>query len=123
MDAFTLILTNRSVHLESIEEADTSPFVARASRFRVQLEVRYRMVGDPQWRLGHTRNASRSGILFHADTPIPAATDLEIELVLPGTAVGEPHSRLHCAGHTVRMTDDAPPCVAATVGDYQLATV
>ena len=122
-DPFSLILTSRSVHPQPIAEATSQTFVARASRFSVQLEMRYRTAVDRQWRPGQTRNVSRSGILFHADAPIPPETEVELELVIPGTVAGEPPSRLCCAGNTVRMTDDASPSVAATVDEYRLGVL
>ena len=122
VDAFSLILTSRSVSLQPIEEAHPGTAVARASRFAVRIEIRYRTATDRQWRSGHVRNVSRSGVLFETADEVPLETDLELELVLPGVVAGEPPSRLHCAGHTVRTTGGPSPCVAATVGEYQLAT-
>ena len=120
-DAFSLILTSRSADAQSIDEMPAPETVPRASRFDVQLEMRYRTAVDRQWRPGHTRNVSRSGVLFSADAPIPAQTDVELVLVLSGTVAGEPPSQLRCAGQIVRSTDDTPHCVAAAVGEYQLA--
>ena len=42
-----------------------SPF--RAQRFNLQLPLKYRPIGEDDWRAGTTENISRSGMLFRAE--------------------------------------------------------
>ena len=122
-DAFSLILASPAANAQPITEPQQAATIPRASRFSVQLEMRYRAAGDRQWRFGHTRNISRSGVLFSADAPLDPDTPVELVLVLPGTVAGEPTSRLRCSGQVVRTTGEQPPYVAAAVVDYRLANV
>ena len=122
-DAFSLILASRAANAQLITEPQRPAATPRASRFSVQLEMRYRAAGDRQWRFGHTRNVSRSGVLFSADAPLDPETPVELVLVLPGTVAGEPSSRLRCRGQVVRTTGEQPSYVAAAVVDYRLANV
>src|SRR5581483_8833518 len=39
----------------------------RAQRFNLNLPLRYRLLGEENWRLGTTENISRSGLLFRAE--------------------------------------------------------
>jgi hypothetical protein len=122
-DAFSLILASRAADAQLVDETQQGAGIPRASRFSVQLEIRYRGARDRQWRVGHTRNISRSGVLFSADAPLDLETPVELVLVLPGTVAGEPPSHLRCRGQVVRTTDEQPPYVAAAVSAYRLASV
>ncbi len=42
--------------------------VQRATRFSVHMPVRYRAIGEGEWREGHTENISRTGVLFWVDS-------------------------------------------------------
>jgi hypothetical protein len=82
----------------------------RAPRFRLDLSVRYRPVGDAEWRQAKTGDISSSGVLVRADDPLPLDTRLEICVAL---AVSEPPARggeVSCVGRVVRV-------VAAPQGD------
>jgi hypothetical protein len=57
---------------------------SRATRFAMNLPVRYRARGDEDWSYGMTVNISCSGVLFRTARAVAAATPVEIELVLPG---------------------------------------
>ena len=69
-----------------------SPF--RAQRFNLHLPLKYRQLGEQDWREGTTENISRSGMLFEAEEVICSPTcKLEINLVLPPEIAGLSPSR------------------------------
>jgi len=75
----------------------------RAPRFRLDLTVRYRPVGDVEWRQAKTGDISSSGLLLRADDALPLDTRLELRVVL---AVSEPTPRageVSCVGRVVRL--------------------
>ena len=74
----------------------------RASRFPLHLLVRYRRVGDPEWRQGKTENISRSGVLFRAAELVLPDTDVELRLALPVAAPGREPPEVSCRGRVVR---------------------
>jgi PAS domain S-box-containing protein len=98
----------------------SSPF--RAQRFNLHLPVKYRLLGQDEWREGTTENISRSGMLFRAEETIPANAQLEIYLVLPAEIAGLSAAEVVCRGEIVRTTaPDRPamhPAVAAKILQY-----
>ena len=52
----------------------------RAPRFPLRLAVRYRRIGDHEWRRGETENISRSGVLIRSDDP--PELDATVELLV-----------------------------------------
>lgn len=75
----------------------------RAPRFRLDLTVRYRAVGDAEWRQAKTGNISSSGVLVRADNALPLDTRLELRVAL---ALNEPPTRageVSCVGRVVRL--------------------
>jgi PAS domain S-box-containing protein len=97
-----------------------SPF--RAQRFNLQLPLRYRMLGENDWRRGTTENISRSGMLFRAEEMIPPNAQLEINLVLPAEIAGLSAAEVVCRGEVVRATrpEQSPthPALAAKILQY-----
>lgn len=97
----------------------------RASRFPIEMRLRYRPSGEVGWTEGKTVNISRSGVLFEADellevdTPIEMSFDIPIEI---GGAAGA-GAEIACRGQVVRTilppATDAPPAVAATIAEYR----
>ncbi len=98
----------------------TSPF--RAQRFELHLPLKYRLVGDHDWREGTTENISRSGMLFRAEEMIPPNAQLEINLVLPAEIAGLSSAEVVCRGEIVRtvspQTPATPPALAAKILQY-----
>ena len=98
----------------------TSPF--RAQRFDLHLPLKYRRVGENDWRQGTTENISRSGVLFRAEEPIPPNAQLEINLVLPAEIAGLSAAEVVCRGEIVRtISADKPstnPALAAKILQY-----
>jgi hypothetical protein len=97
-----------------------SPF--RAQRFKLQLPLKYRPIGEDAWRAGTTENISRSGLLFRAEELVPANVQLEINLVLPAEIAGLSAAEVVCRGEVVRtMQAEAPsmnPALAAKILQY-----
>jgi len=97
-----------------------SPF--RAQRFKLQLPLKYRPIGEDAWRAGTTENISRSGLLFRAEELLPANVLLEINLVLPAEIAGLSAAEVVCRGEVVRtMEAETPsmnPALAAKILQY-----
>jgi CheY-like chemotaxis protein len=97
-----------------------SPF--RAQRFKLQLPLKYRPIGEEAWRAGTTENISRSGLLFRAEELIPANVQLEINLVLPAEIAGLSAAEVVCRGEVVRTieaeTPSMNPALAAKILQY-----
>ncbi|MBZ5721663.1 MAG: response regulator [Acidobacteriia bacterium] len=97
-----------------------SPF--RAQRFNLHLPLKYRLLGESDWRKGETENISRSGMLFRAEEMIPANAQLEINLVLPAEIAGLSAAEVVCRGEIVRATAPdqltAHPALAAKILQY-----
>jgi hypothetical protein len=97
-----------------------SPY--RAQRFNLQLPIKYRPLGENDWRAGTTENISRSGLLFRAEEMLPANIQLEINLVLPAEIAGLSAAEVVCRGEVVRtMEAEAPsmnPALAAKILQY-----
>ena len=95
---------------------------ARAERFKLQLPLKYRQVGENDWRLGTTENISRSGLLFRAEEPLAPSVQLEINLVLPAEIAGLSAAEVVCRGEIVRTiapeTATMHPALAAKILQY-----
>ena len=78
----------------------------RAPRFRLDLTVRYRVVGDEEWRQAQTGNISSTGVLLRAEGAMPVDTRLELRVAL---SVNEPAARggeVSCVGRVVRLVGE-----------------
>jgi CheY-like chemotaxis protein len=97
-----------------------SPF--RAQRFQLQLPLKFRPIGENDWRAGTTENISRSGLLFRAEEMIPPNVQLEINLVLPAEIAGLSAAEVVCRGEVVRTveaeTPSMNPALAAKILQY-----
>lgn len=96
----------------------------RALRFNLHLTVRFRSAGETVWRDGVTQNVSRSGVLFHASTPLDANTPVELRLALPIGSSADAFSEVICSGRIVRTV--APSSanqrtgIAVAISHYEL---
>jgi PAS domain S-box-containing protein len=101
-------------------ERKVPPF--RARRFNLQLPLRYRPLGEPNWRPGTTENISRSGLLFQAEDFLQPNVQLEISLVLPAEIAGLAATEVICRGEVVRSVEGAgrgvSPALAAKILQY-----
>ena len=85
------------------KRAKVTPF--RATRYDLHIPLKYRPVGESQWREATTENISRSGVLFRADEKISPKTQLEFNLVLPVGPAGPAPAEVVCRGEVVRRDD------------------
>jgi CheY-like chemotaxis protein len=101
-------------------KAKLSPF--RAQRFLLHLPLKYRPVGENDWRAGTTENISRSGMLFRAEEMVPANVQIEINLVLPAEIAGLSAAEVVCRAEVVRAIEaESPamsPALAAKIVQY-----
>lgn len=93
-----------------------APF--RAQRFSLQLPMKYRKLGEQDWRVGTTENISRSGLLFRAEEALSPHVQLEINLVLPAEIAGLTAAEVVCRGEVVRMVESETPALAAKILQY-----
>ena len=103
-----------------VGERKIPPF--RARRFNLQLPLRYRPLGEPNWRPGTTENISRSGLLFQAEDFLQPNVQLEISLVLPAEIAGLAATEVVCRGEVVRSVQGlgrgVNPALAAKILQY-----
>jgi PAS domain S-box-containing protein len=93
----------------------------RAQRFQLHLPLRYRRVGESNWREGTTENISRSGMLFKTDEVLQPSSQLEINLVLPAEIAGLSATEVVCRGEVVRSIapqGTVSPALAARILQY-----
>jgi len=95
---------------------------SRAQRFQLQLPLKYRQLGEHDWRAGTTENISRSGMLFRAEELLSLNVQVEINLVLPPEIAGLEAAEVVCRGEVVRAVDaETPtmsPALAAKILQY-----
>jgi CheY-like chemotaxis protein len=113
-------MSARFANQTQADRARLSPF--RAQRFKLHLPLKYRQIGEHDWRVGTTENISRSGLLFRAEELIPPNVQLEINLVLPAEIAGLSAAEVVCRGEVVRTVEaEAPsmsPALAAKILQY-----
>jgi len=104
----------------TVQLKKSPPF--RARRFNLHLPLRYRPLGETNWRPGTTENISRSGMLFRAQELLQPTAQLEISLVLPPEIAGLPATEVVCRGEVVRSVDaegkQLNPALAAKIVQY-----
>ena len=111
--------------LELMERDPKHPSAPRAQRYPIQIPLKYRPSGTPDWWEGRTENISRSGVLFRTDHLMPLQTPVDILMSLPDE-LGDAGSGLVVGqGRVVRtepaQPDDPRPAVAVTIASYRLA--
>jgi hypothetical protein len=86
--------------------------------------MKYRCVGQTNWREATTENISSSGVLFRAPELLELSTPIEMRVALP---IGASHDRFPevlCSGRIVRTVDmsaaDRRPGLAAAITEYRL---
>jgi CheY-like chemotaxis protein len=94
----------------------------RAQRFNLHLPLRYRLLGQDEWRQGTTENISRSGLLFRGEEMLQLNAQLEINLVLPAEIAGLSATEVVCRGEVVRAEQPGNstlhPSLAAKILQY-----
>jgi len=64
--------------------------------------VRYRRVGDRQWRRGETENISRSGVLIRGEDPLEIDATVELMVALAVRSAAAISGEVQCSGRVVR---------------------
>lgn len=93
----------------------------RATRYALNLPVRFRPDGERAWSYGMSLNISHTGLLFEAARDFDPGQSLEIEVVLPGDDQGS--ARVVTRGVIRRAaagTRDGEGAMAAALDDYEL---
>ena len=110
-----------STGISQVAKGTPEPF--RAQRFKLNLPIKYRQIGERDWRVGTTENISRSGMLFRAEDLISPNVQLEINLVLPPEIAGLAAAEVMCRGEVVRAVEaESPamsPALAAKILQYR----
>jgi len=85
----------------------------RTTRHELRLLLRYRLVGQEDWRQGETINISSSGVLFYTSEILEVNTKLEI--IFETSRIGLLHAIPQHARVVRRMSNDTEsrPIVAA----------
>jgi len=87
----------------------------RARRFPIRASLLFRRRGESAWRHGLTVNVSRTGVLFHADGPLPGAgqgVDFVLTLPLDGST---PAPQVRSTGRVARTMPAAHGGLGHTV--------
>jgi hypothetical protein len=89
----------------------------------MDVPLRYRAVGDPDWSSGQATNISRSGVLFRAERALPLDTPVELVFRLPLRLLGELAADVICSGEVVRTIEGPKPraMLAATIAQFRFA--
>ena len=85
----------------------------RAPRFPLQLPLRYRPLGDGDWRQATTENVSASGVLVRVPAPLEVDSRVEFRLALPSKSPLPSTGEVSGRGHVVRIVTPREPDVAA----------
>jgi hypothetical protein len=90
-------------------------------RFAIEVPLRYRAAGAPEWHAGRSSNISRSGVLFRGDEVLVPEMLVELILRLPLMLLGEPGAEVVCSGQVVRTiaTVGLPVTLAATIDQFR----
>ena len=114
------LVMSQKARATSLPLRKLKPF--RARRYNLHLPVRYRLLGEPDWRPGTTENISRSGMLIRSEDLIQTSAQLEISLVLPPEIAGLAPTEVVCRGEVVRSVEGAgaqvSPALAAKILQY-----
>jgi hypothetical protein len=79
----------------------------RARRFAISTSLRFRLVGDGEWRQGTLVNISESGMLFLSQQAAQPNATVEIRFGLSTGKAGESPVQVACRGMIVRSVADA----------------
>ncbi len=78
----------------------------RAQRFAIQTTLRYRRVGEAEWRQGTMVNISESGVLFETDRAAWPNSAVEMRFSLGPGSVGGWGAQVVCYGVIVRAISE-----------------
>jgi hypothetical protein len=109
------------------DNISNNPFnhVPRATRYPIQMPVRFRERGQAEWQEGTTVNISRTGVIFQSRIDLPPKALIEMQIMLPHI-IGEPTANVLCWGPVVRtdasLTEKrGQPALAAAILRYRFS--
>jgi PilZ domain-containing protein len=109
---------------DSPNKKESNPVRQRAERFPIRTAIHFRPEGAEEWKMGHTENISRSGVLFNSSDLLAVNTALELTFPLPHEIGSEAGAIVLCRGHIVRTilppASDQHGAMAANFSDYRL---
>ncbi len=97
----------------------------RSQRFPIKMPLRYRVLGEGEWRSGKTVNISSSGVFFRCPLSADRGTRIEMNFILLSSRVKESGLEVACKGEVVRL--ETPPsegnhaALAVKISDYRLS--
>ncbi|HEX6466735.1 MAG TPA: PilZ domain-containing protein [Terriglobales bacterium] len=101
----------------------TAGWRPRERRFKFEVEVQYRYVGDQEWRDAKAQNISRSGVMFRCDLALERGRALEMIFEMPEQISGQKDRKVICKGVVARCIAPAQEeeffSVAATIESYR----
>jgi hypothetical protein len=91
-----------------------------ATRFALEMPMRYRALEEVTWRETRTENVGRSGVFFRDEPSLTLDTPIEMVLLLPVELGGEPGANSVCRGRIVRVEEATNRLagMAATIESY-----
>ena len=96
----------------------------RSQRFPIKMPLRYRVLGEGEWRCGKTVNISSSGVFFRCPLAADCGTRVEMDFILLSSRAKESGLEVACKGEVVRL--EGPPgaesqvALAVKICDYRL---
>jgi hypothetical protein len=96
----------------------------RSRRFPIKMPLRYRVLGDGEWRNGKTVNISSSGVFFRCPLSAERGARVEMDFILLSSRVKESGLEVACKGEIVRLeippSADCQVALAVKISDYRL---
>ena len=100
---------------------------SRSLRFKILIPLRYRAIGESNWRRGWTTEINCSGLLFVGQDSLKPNTSVEISFVLPETTLWKADGEATCLGQIIRAEQPAGkakmPAIATRIWDDQSRVV
>ena len=98
--AFADTLPNMETELLLVQNESSRPGLS--PRDSVEVDVRYRLVGEDRWFLAQAANMSDTGILFHCNRNLKTGAEVEMYLVQTDAYGNELAPVTTGRGHVVR---------------------
>ena len=125
-DVFSVLVGNPAVVARPLPNRCPPGSPARASRYAVQMPVRYRLAGQAAWQMGTVENISASGVLCRVESHAEPRTPLELMFDVPSRGTDERAGPVRCYGEVVRVVPPEdphlPPAVGVAVAGYEIMT-
>ena len=88
------------------------------------MPLRYRVLGEDEWRGGRTVNISSSGVYFRCPLTADRGTRVEMNFLLQSSRTKKSGLEVSCKGEIVRLenhgSEDCQIALAVKISDYRL---